>query len=191
MGVALQKTAAETAYLEAFAAGDDWLSAERRKGFDAFAATGLPHRRMEDWKWTDLRQLIGTACPPAKGGATGDIDALVAASPLKDIARARIVFVNGEFDDGRSQMPASGDVVATALSAADSAIAIGSTDGDPVDGLNRAYVTDGAHIRIAANANADAPIELVFVSSASSESGTSRIRSPHRARGGLDRGEEW
>ena len=58
MAIAVQKTAAETAYLEGFAAGNDWLAAERQKGFDAFAATGLPHRRMEDWKWTDLRQLI-------------------------------------------------------------------------------------------------------------------------------------
>ena len=59
MAIATQKTAAETAYLDAFAAGDDWLAGEREKGFAAFTATGLPHRRMEDWKWTDLRQLIG------------------------------------------------------------------------------------------------------------------------------------
>ncbi len=169
MAVAVQKTAAETAYLESFSAGDDWLSAERRKGFDAFAATGLPHRRMEDWKWTDLRRLIGAAYPPAKGGATGDVAALVDSSPLKDIARARLVFVNGEFDAGRSQVPASGDVTVTELSSADQAVAIGSVDGDPVDGLNRAYVTDGAHIRIRAGANADAPLELVFISSSATE----------------------
>ena len=115
MAIATQKTAAETAYLDAFAAGDDWLAGEREKGFAAFTATGLPHRRMEDWKWTDLRQLIGKAFPPVRGGASGDIDALVASSPLKDIARARLVFVNGEFDAARSQMPASGDVAVTAL----------------------------------------------------------------------------
>ncbi|MDH3742906.1 MAG: SufD family Fe-S cluster assembly protein, partial [Hyphomicrobiales bacterium] len=169
MAIATQKTAAETAYLEGFDAGGDWLSAERQKGFDAFAVTGLPHRRMEDWKWTDLRQLIGKAYPPAKGGAVGDIDALAAKSPLKDIARARLTFVNGEYDPGRSQLPASGDVEVTALSAASSALSIGETAADPIDGLNRAYVTDGAFIRIKAGSNADAPLELVFINSSATE----------------------
>lgn len=169
MAIATQKTAAETAYLEGFDAGGDWLASERQKGFDAFAVTGLPHRRMEDWKWTDLRQLIGKAYPPAKGGAVGDIDALVAKSPLKDIARGRLTFVNGEFDAGRSQLPASGDVEVTALSTASSALAIGETAGDPIDGLNRAYVTDGAFIRIKAGSNADAPLELIFINSSATE----------------------
>jgi Fe-S cluster assembly protein SufD len=169
MAIAIQKTAAETAYLESFDAGADWLAAERQKGFDAFAVTGLPHRRMEDWKWTDLRQLIGKAYPPAKGGAVGDIDALVARSPLKDIARGRLTFVNGEYDAGRSQLPASGDVEVTALSTATSALSIGETAADPIDGLNRAYVTDGAFIRIKAGSNADAPLELVFINSSATE----------------------
>ena len=169
MAVAVQKTAAETAYLEGFDAGADWLADERRRGFDAFAVTGLPHRRMEDWKWTDLRQLIGKAFPPAKGGATGDIDALVAMSPVKDIARGRLVFINGEYDAARSQFPASGDVEVTALSAATTAQQIGETEADPIDGLNRAYVTDGAHVRIKAGSNADAPLELVFASASASE----------------------
>ncbi|NNE23170.1 MAG: Fe-S cluster assembly protein SufD [Rhizobiales bacterium] len=169
MAIATQKTAAETAYLEGFDAGGDWLAAERQKGFDAFAVTGLPHRRMEDWKWTDLRQLIGKAYPPAKGGAVGDIDALAAKCPLKDIARGHLTFVNGEYDAGRSQLPASGDVEVTALSTASSALPIGETAADPIDGLNRAYVTDGAFIRIKAGSNADAPLELVFINSSRAE----------------------
>ncbi len=169
MVVATQKTAAESAYLEGFDAGADWLANERQKGFDAFAVTGLPHRRLEDWKWTDLRQLIGKAYPPARGGASGDVDALLANSPLRDIARARLVFVNGEYDASRSQAPASGDVEVTALSTATSALPIGETEADPIDGLNRAYVTDGAFIRIKAGSNVDAPLELVFIASSSTE----------------------
>ena len=169
MAVAMQNTAAETAYLDGFNAGDDWLKAEREKGFAAFSATGLPHRRMEDWKWTDLRRLIGKAFPPAKGGAAGDVDAILESSPLKGIARARLVFVNGEFDAWRSQLPAPGDVTVTALSTASQAIAIGEVVGDPIDGLNRANVSDGAHVMVKAGGNVDAPIELVFVSAAGSE----------------------
>ncbi|WOR13639.1 SufD family Fe-S cluster assembly protein [Hyphomonas sp. FCG-A18] len=30
----------------------------RKRAFDAFAATGLPHRRMEAWKWTDFKAAL-------------------------------------------------------------------------------------------------------------------------------------
>ena len=30
----------------------------RRSAFEVFAKTGLPHRRMEQWKWTDFRQAL-------------------------------------------------------------------------------------------------------------------------------------
>ncbi len=79
------------------------------------------------------------------------------------------MFVNGEYDAGRSQLPASGDVAVTALSTASEAIAIGETAGDPIDGLNRANVSDGAHVAVKAGGNADAPIELVFVSAPGGE----------------------
>lgn len=31
---------------------------QRARAFDAFAATGLPHRRMEAWKWSDFKAAI-------------------------------------------------------------------------------------------------------------------------------------
>ena len=34
--------------------------ARRARAFEAFAASGLPHRRMEQWKWTDFRQSVST-----------------------------------------------------------------------------------------------------------------------------------
>ncbi len=36
----------------------DWLNARRRTAMDAFAATGIPTRRSEAWKWTDLANLL-------------------------------------------------------------------------------------------------------------------------------------
>jgi Fe-S cluster assembly protein SufD len=32
----------------------------QRRSFDAFARSGLPHRRMEQWKWSDFRQTTET-----------------------------------------------------------------------------------------------------------------------------------
>jgi Fe-S cluster assembly protein SufD len=36
----------------------DWLNARRRAAIDAFAITGIPGRRSEAWKWTDLANLL-------------------------------------------------------------------------------------------------------------------------------------
>jgi len=36
----------------------DWLSARRQAAMDAFAVTGIPGRRSEAWKWTDLANVL-------------------------------------------------------------------------------------------------------------------------------------
>src|SRR6266487_2704989 len=65
------KTAAETALAEAFAAagpklpGDRRIAERRAAAFQSFDARGLPHRRVEEWKYTDLRALIREAKPLA------------------------------------------------------------------------------------------------------------------------------
>jgi Fe-S cluster assembly protein SufD len=179
MNVAVPRTKAESAYLEAVSAGDagpKWLKGLRRAGYESFAGAGLPHRRLEDWKWFDLRQIADQAYPPAASGAApaAEVDALVARSPFAKLARARLVFVNGVFDEQRSQLPASGDVEFVRLAANDAprwlTESVAADGKDPISALNAAFVSDGGAIRIAAGATADAPIEMVFVSTASEPS---------------------
>ena len=65
------KTAAEQGLAEAFAAregklpGDGAVAALREAAFRSFEAHGLPHRRVEEWKYTDLRALMRDAKPLA------------------------------------------------------------------------------------------------------------------------------
>ena len=65
------KTAAETALAQSFAQararlpGGDVVAKERAAAFDVFVREGLPHRRVEDWKYTDLRALMREAKPLA------------------------------------------------------------------------------------------------------------------------------
>jgi Fe-S cluster assembly protein SufD len=40
--------------------------AEARRRFEAYERTGLPHRRIEDWKYTDLRALMREVLPLAQ-----------------------------------------------------------------------------------------------------------------------------
>jgi Fe-S cluster assembly protein SufD len=125
----------------------------------AYGGIILPHARMEDWRWTNLRTLIDRPYPPriAVDAKSKDIARLLAASPFAKLARARLVFVNGHFDEAHSTLPVSGDV-----QFAPSAKPLRELD-EPVAMMNRRFATDGAHLAIRPGGNADAPIELVFI----------------------------
>ena len=41
-------------------------SGQRERAFSAFAETGLPHRRMEAWKWTDFKAAVQAVQSPSK-----------------------------------------------------------------------------------------------------------------------------
>ena len=81
---------------ESLPGGRDAL-ARRDAAYTAFTAVGLPHRRVEAWKYTDLRaQLRGF--PPLAGEAPAAMVAEVAKGDLlAGIDRARIVVVNGTY----------------------------------------------------------------------------------------------
>ena len=71
MNLALAKTDTGRALNDVFAVARDRLpgtggvAEARRQAFEVFARAGLPHRRIEDWKYTDLRVLMREVLPPA------------------------------------------------------------------------------------------------------------------------------
>ena len=73
MNVALVKTDAkpDAALSDAFAVARDRLPGAgkvaemRQQAFEAYERAGLPHRRIEDWKYTDLRVLMREVLPLA------------------------------------------------------------------------------------------------------------------------------
>src|SRR5688572_7276221 len=73
MTVAAPKTKAEQALTRNFEAvaaklpGGRAVADARKAAIGAFAALGLPHRRIEEWKYTDLRVALKEALPPAVG----------------------------------------------------------------------------------------------------------------------------
>ncbi|MEQ9435471.1 SufD family Fe-S cluster assembly protein [Hyphomonas sp.] len=44
--------------------------ARRERAFQAFAGTGLPHRRMEAWKWSDFKSALKTLETPGTASST-------------------------------------------------------------------------------------------------------------------------
>jgi Fe-S cluster assembly protein SufD len=170
MDALVQRTAAEAAWLEG---GDPspslaWLESERRAATEAFARSGLPHRRLEDWKWTDLRRLVDGAYPPERPGRGDEalIDALAARSPFAALAATRLVFVNGRFDAARSRIAGEGAIEVHPFAAGNrpSWLSIARRPDDAIDALNIAHVSDGAAVRVRAGAKAAGALELCFLS---------------------------
>jgi Fe-S cluster assembly protein SufD len=110
----------------------------------------LPHRKMEDWRWTDLRQLVDKPYPPRQTvvAAAKDVERLLKSSPFAKVAGARIVFVNGHYSAELSQLKN------------DNVTSVVKLD-EPVIAMNAAFATDGARLKI--SGTADTPIELLFL----------------------------
>ena len=167
------KTAAETALATSFAAVKDALpgaaavGALREDAFRRFEAEGLPHRRVEEWKYTDLRALMREAKPlavPPDAGAKARAKAALAT--LAAIDARRIVFVDGAFvpelsDLARLEPGLTIGSMAQALAAGDRGL-LGHL-GQVVPTLNTAFMGDGALIHVAQGAALAQPLHLVFV----------------------------
>ena len=154
-----------SALLDSLAAQFDGNPAQRA-ALDAVLRDGLPHARVEAWKYTPLRALERRGFVPAQAV---DIDpALLAAIPAP-----RIVFVNGRFDGGLTELSglAAGIHVQplSALLQGDDPRAVNfltrryeRTD-EPFARLNAALAREGASVRIDDNVQADAPLHIVHL----------------------------
>jgi Fe-S cluster assembly protein SufD len=179
--VTIIKTAAETALAQEFARartrlpGNGAVAAQRDAAFDVFAKEGLPHRRVEEWKYTDLRALMHDAKPLANPpDATAKAGAKAAGELLRDVDARRLVFVDGAFvaelsDVANLEKGLSVRSLAHALTDNDPALAahLGkiAPGGNVAVALNTAMMGDGAVIRIAAGSTIARPLHLLFVTS--------------------------
>ena len=175
------KTAAETALANAYTEartrlpGGDAIAAQRAAAFDIFAKEGLPHRRVEEWKYTDLRALMREAKPLASPpDAAAKARAKTEGQMLGDVETRRIVFVDGAFvpelsDTAALERGLTVGSLAAALAAGDRALTekLGTLapGSDVAVALNTALMGDGAVIRIGAGSTIERPLHLIFVAS--------------------------
>jgi Fe-S cluster assembly protein SufD len=180
MTLAATKTKAEQALSQAFAAvaqrlpGGQAIAEARKIAIGEFAALGLPHRRIEEWKYTDLRSLLKDALPPAVGekGYVAAQDIETALEGLASLKAHRLVFVDGIY---RSELSAAAPLTGVQFATLAAALAkptdwghgallgAGASGHEAVIALNTAFMTDGAVIRIAKGATLEMPLLLVFV----------------------------
>ena len=168
------KTAAETTLAQEVVQargrlpGDKGVAAQRAAAYEVFARQGLPHRRIEEWKYTDLRALMRDSKPLASPpDAAAKAAAKSAGALLRDIEARRFVFVDGAFVAELSYIAnlEAGLTVrslADALSGNDPALTahLGklAPGSDVAVALNTALMGDGAVIRIAAGSTIARPL---------------------------------
>lgn len=181
----VQRTEAETAYLEAFARAGEvlpsapWLEAEREAARDRFVAHGLPHRRMEAWRWTDLRTILDQSFPPALTSAADARPARSDASPFADLERYVFVLVDGHLRKDLSDFAGLLDQAECIFldEVADDAPAwlresLGhafDNSDDALSALNTVFATAGVAIRVPDGVKVDRPIEFLFAGSGAAQ----------------------
>jgi Fe-S cluster assembly protein SufD len=167
------RTAAETALVEEFAAaktrlpGGREVAARREAAFRRFEANGLPSRRVEEWKYTDLRALMRDARPLATVPATGALQPQAVGDALPGIEADHVAIINGVFAPGWSDVSAADpNVTITELFAwlaANENFRLDQAGSEPTDlalALNSAFMTGGAVVHIKKGARIARPIHI-------------------------------
>ena len=190
MNVALAKTETGRALSDAFALVRDRLpgagkvAEARQQAFDAYERAGLPHRRIEDWKYTDLRVLMREVLPLAVAPDAAALKRAAAALKPHAIAGAtRLVLVDGVYAAELSDVVGleAGVRVQTlreVLQNGDSEASGDLLNVDVADNamisLNAAMMTDGVLVTVADGTVASKPIQIVHVATRASAAAYSR-----------------
>lgn len=175
-------TPAEQRYLDLYASVADRLPGarhanvrkKRETALELFASLGLPHRRVEEWKYTDLRTLMPEVHPLAGLTPTEKADVSLEAAIGKALAQLdayRAVFVDGLFRPDLSSVHGAAGVTFQQLRAAldagsCAAFAFQAEAGrDEIAALTAAFATDGVLLTVAPESRLAKPIHLIFIAS--------------------------
>jgi Fe-S cluster assembly protein SufD len=180
MNVVLAKTETGRALSDIFAIVQDRLPGAgkvadlRRQAFEAFERAGLPHRRIEDWKYTDLRVLMREVLPSAAAPDAAALKRAGTALKLHAIAGVRrVVLVDGVFAPKLSETAdlekgLSIRTLREVLDAGDAALhaqLFSPENSDAMVALNSAMMTDGLVVEVADGAVLLQPLHIVHIAS--------------------------
>jgi Fe-S cluster assembly protein SufD len=175
------RTPAEKALISLYASekdrlpGNDAVKAVRAQAFAEFERSGLPHRRMESWHYTDLRSQLREAAPLFAQGSSEFEDSLRHVQPKIPEGYA-LVLLDGIFVPELCQLdelPASVSVrsLADVLAQGDANLVErlapkGLGTGDPALSLNAALMQGGVVVEVAPGSEIAKPLIILSVMSA-------------------------
>lgn len=173
------RTAAETALIAAYGALDRSLPGGRQAAelraasFKRFEAQGLPHRRVEEWKYSDLRAAMREAKPLAGDPdiAALDVAARLVGQATSGLAGTPVVVVDGAFIGALSGVMPNGVTVSSLADALgqgrkdvlDALAEVTNTNTNAAIAMNGAFLRDGLVIDVAAGTEVEHEIHLVSV----------------------------
>jgi len=180
MTISMEKTEAEAAIASYFdqlrsaLPGETIVQATRQAAIQKFNELGLPHRRIEEWKYTDLRSSMKSAFAPASA-VQAQVDKAAIDRQLGAFAShnsLRIVIVDGKFDaslsdvsigntEGFHFMPLSEALNDSCFAESHGQINP-SIDAHSLGALNTAFMSDGAGLMI--TSSPASPLHIVYVS---------------------------
>jgi len=180
MNVVLAKTETGRALSDIFAIASDRLPGAgkvadiRRQAFEAYERIGLPHRRIEDWKYTDLRVLMREVLPLAAAPDAAALKRAGTALKLHAIKGVRrLVLVDGVFAPKLSEAAdlekgLSIRTLREMLEAGDTALReqlFAPDNSNSMVALNSAMMSDGLVIEVAEGAALTQPLHIVHIAS--------------------------
>ncbi len=147
----------------------DWIDQLHQTGARRFASLGLPTRKSESWRYTDLRFLRDSGLLDSGVPKTVIVEPLP--EPVMEHA-IRVVFVNGAFCSSLSRLEENGqaiDVRPLGLAIEEShdqlrgnLCTIAALSQDSMVALNTARFRDGVIISVPENTDLKKPVEICF-----------------------------
>jgi Fe-S cluster assembly protein SufD len=173
--------------LEERSGGPPWLWPLRKAGLARFAELGFPTLHDEDWRFTNVAEIVKLPFHPVLERDGGGIDTKrVAELTFGRLAGRRLVFIDGHFVGDLSQVEAEEDGVivtdlANALKTRPELLQkhlgrYALTEHNAFAALNTAFFQDGAFIYVPANYVLESPIHLLFLSTLDQPGATSHPR---------------
>ncbi len=174
----MTSTVKETNYSAAFREvlareQNDWLKNLRENAFKVFTGKGFPTLRDEEWKYTNLAELVREEF---KTSESREVDAeKIGELFSKTEEKNRVVFVNGIFNaelTNLSALPENAQVLSLNKAMGDEKFGaivkgnLGKFVGAETNGftaLNTAFLNEGVFIFVPKNSKIETPIHLAFI----------------------------
>ncbi len=165
-----------------------WVFLLRKAGITRFAELGFPTLQQEDWRFTNVAPIAKLPFKPVLEVASNSLTPeAIAGFTFGRLAASRLVFVNGHYvaELSSSPGPQPQGVVVSSLAAA---LAGGSGllkehlarhpqgEDNPFAALNAAFFQDGGLVYVPAGKRLEAPVHLLFITTAKEAGATAQPR---------------
>ncbi|TMA09640.1 MAG: Fe-S cluster assembly protein SufD [Deltaproteobacteria bacterium] len=166
--------------------GGGWTYPLRKTAISRFAEVGFPTTRDEEWKYTSVAPIVKVRFRRADPRPNGVVPRALAQTGAGELAKNRLVFVNGHYSERLSSvgsLPGGVKVESLAAALVNDPAAVepylarhASYQDHAFVALNTAFMEDGAFVHVPKGCVIDEPIHLLFVSTSNGEATVSYPR---------------